>query len=323
MHVVFYGTSAAGFHAPVTAALAKDWTAASILPGDKQAAAELARADAIVASVFKRGAPPTPKLKLLQVGGAGYDAIEIDALPKGVTLCNVFEHEASVAEYALLAMLEWSHRLGEANSAVRAGDWSRASKFSGPPDEEIAGKTLAIVGLGRIGRAVAKRAKACDMRVIAANRTPSVSDPNVERVYPLTALTEAVAAADFVVLACALTPDTKGLIGTNVLAAMKPNAVIVNVARGPVIDEAALAAALAARKIGGAVIDVWWHYPEKAKDAAFLGTTKLKGLDNVLLSPHVAGWSTGTLARRARFVAAQLGRLARGEALQNIVLVRE
>jgi phosphoglycerate dehydrogenase-like enzyme len=322
MHVVFYGGAASGFQTLTQPALTTDWHCISLLPEDPRAAAELAKADAIVASVFKKGSPPTPKLKLLQVGGAGYDAVEIDALAKGVTLCNVFEHEASVAEYALLAMLEWGHRLGEANQAVRQGDWSRASKFSGPPDEEIAGKTLAIIGLGRIGKAVAKRAKACDMRVIAANRTPGVSDPNVERVYPLTEMNKALAEADFVVLACALTPETTGLIGTTALAAMKPNGVLVNVARGPVIDEAALAAALSAKKIGGAVIDVWWKYPDKPQAGDFLTSTKLKGLDNVLLSPHVAGWSTGTLRRRARFIAQQLDRLARGEALVNVVLVR-
>ncbi len=323
MHVVFYGGTAAGFQTLVDPALTTNWTRISLPAEDPRAASELAKADAIVGSVFRMGVPPTPKLKLLQVGGAGYDAVEIDVLPKGVTLCNVFEHEASVAEYVLLAMLEWGHRLGEANSAVRAGDWSRASKFSGPPDEEIAGKTVAIIGLGRIGRAVAKRAKACEMRVIAANRTPSVSDPNVERVYPLTEMNKALAEADFVVLACALTPETSGLIGAEALTAMKPNGVIVNVARGPVIDETALAAALAAKKIGGAVIDVWWKYPDRTQAGDFLAGTKLNGLDNVLLSPHVAGWSTGTLRRRARFIAAQLDRLARGEALVNVVLVRE
>jgi phosphoglycerate dehydrogenase-like enzyme len=161
------------------------------------------------------------------------------------------------------------------------------------------------------------------MRVLAVNRTAFKTDPHVERVVGMDRLHEFLRAADFVVLGCALTPETRGLIDAPALAAMKPTALLVNPARGPVIDEAALAAALTARKIGGAVIDVWWHYPHNVKDDAFLGTTKLKGLDNVLLSPHVAGWSTGTLARRARFVVAQLGRLARGEALQNVILVRD
>ena len=125
-------------------------------------------------------------------------------------------------------------------------------------------KTVVVVGLGRIGRAVARRARAFDMRVLAVNRSADKTDPNVERVVGLDRLHATLGEADFVVLACALTPETRGLIGTAALAAMKPGAVIVNPARGPVIDEAALYDALLHHRIGGAAIDTWWDYPPSA-----------------------------------------------------------
>jgi phosphoglycerate dehydrogenase-like enzyme len=214
-------------------------------------------------------------------------------------------------------MLEWCHRLGAADVAVRARDWSRCSRYGGPPDDELYGKTLAIVGLGRIGQAVAARAQAFGMRVVAVNRTPRPPSLGVERVLGLDRLHEVLGEAHFVVLACALTPETTGLIDAEALAAMRPDAVIVNVARGSVIDEAALAAALRERRIGGAAIDTWWRYPARARAAN--EAEPFAGLPNTLLSPHVAGWTFGTIRRRTRFIAANLDRLARGEPLENVV----
>jgi phosphoglycerate dehydrogenase-like enzyme len=139
----------------------------------------------------------------------------------------------------------------------------------------------------------------------------------VDQVLGLERLHDVLGEAHFIVLACALTPETTGLIGATALAAMRPDAVIVNVARGPVIDEAALAAALQERRIGGAAIDTWWRYPAQAQ--ATDEAEPFAGLANTLLSPHVAGWTGGTIRRRTRFIAANLDRLARGEPLENVV----
>ena len=181
-------------------------------------------------------------------------------------------------------------------------------------------RRVVVVGLGRIGRAVARRARAFDMRVLAVNRSADKTDPNVERVVGLDRLHATLGEADFVVLACALTPETRGLIGTAALAAMKPGAVIVNPARGPVIDEAALYDALLHHRIGGAAIDTWWDYPPSAVPRDPSTTLPFHRLDNVLLSPHVAGWTTGTVRRRTLEMARNLDRLARGEPLNNPVM---
>jgi phosphoglycerate dehydrogenase-like enzyme len=178
-----------------------------------------------------------------------------------------------------------------------------------------------VVGLGRIGRAVARRARAFGMRVIAANRTIRDDARDVVAVRGLDALESVLAEADYVVLACALTPETTGLIGKAAFAAMKPTAVIVNVARGPVIDEAALYEALAQRRIGGAVIDTWWRYPDGAQADLAAAPYRFDLLDNVILSPHIAGWTTGTVERRILAMARNLDRLSRGEPLENRIHV--
>jgi len=317
---VLVGTSCAPFREGVAATVATPWEIVSV-SDDLSATSELiGRADAAITISYGKAWPAAPSLRLLQVPGAGYDGIELAAIPAGVTLCNVFEHEPGVSEYVLLAMLEWCHRLCAADREMRSGIWTRSSRFGGAPDDELAGKTVVVVGLGRIGRAVARRARAFDMRVLAVNRSADKTDPNVERVVGLDRLQATLPEADFVVLACALTQQTRGLIGAAALAAMKPAAVIVNPSRGPVIDEAALYDALLHHRIGGAAIDTWWDYPPSAVPRDPSPTLPFHRLDNVLLSPHVAGWTTGTLRRRTLEVARNLDRLARGEPLCNPVM---
>jgi phosphoglycerate dehydrogenase-like enzyme len=299
-----------------------DFVDVGVAMDDPALGREIATADAAIAIFFDAKAPAAPRLKLLQVPGAGYDGIQIPALPTGTSLCNCFEHEPGCSEYAMLAMLEWSIRLSKADAEMRRGDWSRSSRFSGAPSGELAGRTVAVVGMGRIGRAVAKRAKAFEMRVIGVNRTVRADEPNLDGFFGLDQLADAVRDADFVVLGCALTPETTGLVDARVLAAMKRDAVIVNVARGPVIDEAALYDALSARRIGGAVIDTWWRYPAaRQQDNAAAWPQRFDLLDNVVMSAHIAGWTVGTVARRTRVMASNLDRLARGEALANVIAI--
>jgi phosphoglycerate dehydrogenase-like enzyme len=318
---VLLGPAVHSFRDGLATALTSSWSL--ILVGDAMddtvLRREIADADAAITVSWTKAAPPAPRLRLMQVPGAGYDGIDIAALPAGTALCNCFEHDAGVSEYAMLAMLEWNIRLAAADRDMRRGDWSRSSRFGGAPDAELADRSVAIVGLGRIGRAVARRAKAFDMRVIAANRTPRPNEPHVDAFFTLDRLHDALCEADFVVLACALTAETRGLIDARALAAMKPHAVIVNVARGPVIDEVALWEALVARRIGGAVIDTWWRYPTTAQQDTATWPHRFDQLGNVVLSAHIAGWTTGTVARRTRAMARNLDRIARGEKLDNLV----
>ena len=316
---VLVGAPCAPFRDGLASAVETSWDIVTASDDLAASAEVIGRAQAIVTVHYGKAWPKAPDLELIQVPGAGYDGIDRAAIPAGVTLCNVFEHEPGVSEYVLLAMLEWCHRLGPADREMRSGIWTRSSRFGGAPDDELAGKTLVIVGLGRIGRAVARRARAFDMRVLAVNRSADKTDLNVERVLGLDRLHATLGEADFVALACALTNETRGLIDAPALSAMKPDAVIVNPARGAVIDEAALYDALVNRRIGGAAIDTWWDYPASALPRDPSMNFPFHRLDNVLLSPHVAGWTTGTVIRRTIEMARNLDRLARGEPLENPV----
>jgi phosphoglycerate dehydrogenase-like enzyme len=209
--------------------------------GDHAAvAAALAAAEIVVTEAWSAGMPPAPRLRLVQAPLTGTDQIDLAALPGGVILCNAYGHEPAVAEYAIMAMLVWRHRLLDIAAAFRAGSWRWSPVVGGPRHGELGGQTVGIVGLGHIGREIARRAAVLGCRVLAANRTARERPEGVERLFPLDELDAMLALSDVVVLACALTPETKGLIDARRLAAMRPHAFLINVARGAIADEDAL-----------------------------------------------------------------------------------
>jgi phosphoglycerate dehydrogenase-like enzyme len=125
---------------------------------------------------------------------------------------------------------------------------------------------------------------------------------------------------DFVLIACPLTAETRGLIDARRLRLMRPQAVLVNVARAAIVDEEALFQALSSRSIAGAVLDVWYAYPTAEEPQAKPSRFPFESLDNVTMTPHASAWTDELIARRWRFIAANLDRFARGEALQNVVI---
>jgi phosphoglycerate dehydrogenase-like enzyme len=179
--------------------------------------------------------------------------------------------------------------------------------------EEIAGQTVGIVGYGDIGRAVASRAPAMGMRVVALKRHPPASpDPLVAQFFPSSELYTMLGLCDYVVVATPLTPETRHMISDAAFAAMKPSAVVINIGRGPVIDQAALVRALVAKRIKGAGLDVFEKEPIPAGDPIYK-------LDNVLISPHCADHTKDWLDDAMRFFLAQYERFANGETLENVV----
>ena len=189
-----------------------------------------------------------------------------------------------------------------------------------PPHGEIAGKTVAIIGTGRIGRAAATRCKAIGARIIGVNRSPITDTQLYEERFGFDRLDDALGQADFAVVSCALVPETRGLIGKAQLAAMKPSGVIVNLARGPVIDEEALYRALVDKIIGGAIIDTWYRYPTPDDRNPRPSAFPFHELRNVIMTPHTSAWTTGMLERRWGQIASNLDRLAHGEPLTNTVM---
>ena len=279
-----------------------------------------ADADILVTNIWRAEYPPAPKVRFVQSVATGIELINLGALPSGAAICNAFGHETAIAEYVLMTMLVWSHRFREIEGDFRTrSSWRPSWVQSGPPHGEILGHTVGIVGLGRVGREVARRAVAFGCRVLAANRSERPAESGVERVYPLTELDDMLPACDFVILCTALGPETDGLIDARRLALMKPSAFLVNIARGQIVDEDAVYAALRDHRIGGAALDVWWQYPDAADPERRPSRHPFHELPNVIMTPHCSGWTGGMVARRWAEVVGNINRFVRGEPLINIV----
>lgn len=296
-----------------------NWVIEIADPGDRGCFADrLADADAMVSMTWAKDMPPAPKLRLLQLPGAGTDEIVFNSVPAHAAVCNVFEHEIGIAEYVLSAMLQWTIGIPRMDAALRRGQW-QGSHMSGPRHGELHGQTLGIVGYGHIGRQVASRARAFGMNVLACGRAARSGDALVERVTSMDNLNELLDASDFVLLALPLDSSTTGLIGERELNRMKSSAVIVNVARGALIDEAALFTACKEHRIGGAIIDTWYRYPAQGSDQGEPSRMPFRDLENVIMTPHASAWTEGLRPRRCRMIAQNLDRLARGDPLLNVV----
>ena len=213
---------------------------------DEEVAPLLRGADAILSKRFTPGmAAAADRLRLILTPGAGTNQIDFAAVPLGVTVCNVFGHETAIAEYTFMAILALTRNLLAMDARFRGFDWSdRASRG---PQREVRGRTLAVIGLGHIGAEVARLGNAFGMRVVGATRTPNperAAALGLAEVVGLDDLPRVLGTADFVVVAVPLEASTVGLIGAAELAAMPATACLINVARGEVVDEAALYEAL-------------------------------------------------------------------------------
>jgi phosphoglycerate dehydrogenase-like enzyme len=251
-----------------------------------------------------------PRVRWVHSLSAGLDHLLFPGLVESpVPLTNsrgVFSD--SLGEFALAGLLAFAKDLRRMYRSQSAGTWD-------PFDVgELRGATLGIVGYGDIGRAVAQRARSFGMRILALRRRieQSTSDPLVDEVLPFTSLLEMLPRCDAVVLSAPLTPQTRGLIGAAALAAMKGSAVLVNIGRGALVDEAALISALEQRRIAGAALDVFETEPLPAGHPFYR-------LENVLLSPHCADHTPGWRDATARFFIENLDRFRRGAPLENVI----
>jgi len=218
------------------------------------------------------------KLKVIGRAGVGVDNIDLDAATRmGIAVMNTPGANAvAVAEHTFALMLGLARHITRADVTTRAGKWEKKSLQG----SELRGKTLGIVGLGRVGLEVAKRARAFSMEMIAHDPFVSASVAR-ELGIRLASLDEVYAAADYLSLHVGLTPQTNGMINADSLKKMKKGVRLVNCARGELIDDAALAAALQSGHVAGAALDVFTEEPPKG--------SPLLALENVLATPHIAG----------------------------------
>jgi phosphoglycerate dehydrogenase-like enzyme len=277
---------------------------------DEAGSAVMERADAVFVWDFRSRSltdlwPAIPQVMWVHAASAGVDHLLFpELIQRGALVTNssgVFEHP--IAEYVLGLVLMHAKGFAATLTAQREHRWAYRET------SDIQGQRLLIIGLGRIGREVARLATACGMRVSAVRSRPE-KDVDVDEVFAPHQLIDAVREADFVVITVARTPETQHLIDGNVLAAMKRGAYLVNVARGEVLDTVALVAALESGHLAGAALDVFDHEPLQSDDP-------LWSVPNLVISPHMSADSTGWDERVIATFAENAQRYLAGMALRH------
>jgi len=259
------------------------------------------------------------RLKFIQILSAGADRFNFKLLKeKGITLATVSGANAStVAEHAILLILALSRRLVFMDKALKEGKWIPYKHET--MIEEVYGKNLGIIGYGNIGSEIAKRAYCLGMKIYVIKRNP-LKGVKYRRLLKYVggpeSLDYVLRISDYVVLSVPLTKETLGLIGERELRLMKKTAYLINVSRGPVIDEKALYRALTEGWIAGAGLDVWWLYPPHKGAPSTLGIHKLP---NVIATPHKAGWSKEARRRALILAARNVRAFLKGKKVINVV----
>ncbi|MCX6643410.1 MAG: hydroxyacid dehydrogenase, partial [Candidatus Bathyarchaeota archaeon] len=254
----------------------------------------------------------SPRLKVIGVHGIGCDHIDLHAAKElGKVVLNTPDAlTVSVAEMAIALVLALIKRVITANTATRSGGWNR--KYSDLVGVELAGKTVGVIGLGRIGEATAQRLKPFGVDLLYWSRTRK---PDAERQIDIqyTDLADLLQRSDIITLHIPGTPETFHIIGECELALMKPDALLVNVSRGNLIDEQALVSALLSGRLAGAALDVFENEPLSLD-------SPLIGMDNVILTPHLAASSKEALVRMATQIAESVLSVLNGKAADNRIV---
>ena len=277
----------------------------------------LQRAEALLAWDLPKEIPAgalrdRSQLRFAQLLSAGVDAVDFSALPEWLTVAsNAGAYATAVSEHALAMTLSLAKHLPQRHAALAAG---RFDKWA--PSLALDGAICTILGFGGIGAATARLMTAFGARIYAVNRSGRTAEP-AEFIGSLADLDQVLSVADVVVISLPLTLATRGLIGARELALMKPTAILVNVARGPLVDQSALYEHLRARPEFRAGIDTWWTEPRG--DGPFRTDYPFFDLPNVLGSPHNSSIVPGTMLSAARLAAENVRRYLRGEAITGVV----
>jgi D-3-phosphoglycerate dehydrogenase / 2-oxoglutarate reductase len=290
------------------------WTVVTPDQAEGKLAAQLQSADALIVrsavQVDAKLLEHARKLRVIGRAGVGVDNIDLDAATrKGIAVMNTPGANAiAVAEHTLALMLAMARHIGRANELMHAGKWEKKSLQG----TELRGKTLGVVGLGRVGMEVARRARAFGMEVVAHDPFVSATIAK-EQGIRMAVLDEIYAAADYLTLHVGLTPQTVGMINAAALKKMKPGVRLVNCARGELVDEAALAQAVKQGQVGGAALDVFVQEPLKG--------SPLAAMDNVILTPHIGGSTYEAQEAVGYQIALQVKEYLKHGVIQNAVNV--
>lgn len=270
-------------------------------------------------------------LKILIQPWVGTDWIDPGFLPEGLIVCNAGGHAAPMAEYVLGTMLEHTLELRRLHHDMHHGRWHRAGRNAADDARhgDLAGRRLGLIGYGEIAKAVAERAAVFGMDICATARSPRDTTPApLDWIGTQEDLPKLLQDSDFIVLTCDLNDETLGMIDKAAFEMMKPDAYLVNVARGEVVDEDALFAALKTGQIGGAALDTWFRYPTSVtnpepdpdRGGPYQGSKHdFLSLDNVMLTPHAAAHTHGADRGRYECISDSLQSYAKGDTLKRYV----
>jgi phosphoglycerate dehydrogenase-like enzyme len=262
------------------------------------------------------------KLRLVHVAGAGTDRIDFDAVPVDVMVANTFHHERSIAEYVLAAAIVLRRNFLAQDRSLRRDVWATPVYDDAIEQAKTLRDTrVGFVGFGHIGQCTWELFRAfgsAGAAVTGSGRVDAAAH-GLSWAGDVTQLDALLRESDVLVLSAPLTRETEGMIGAEQLRALGPDGVLINVGRGPLVDERALFDALRNGDIRSAAIDVWYRYPAGPGETSAPATLPFSELANVLMTPHSSGVTSDTFTGRVDDVAANIGRLVRGEALRNVV----
>ena len=319
-NIVLFGENSANQTERLRSLLGPGWklTAVDEDAGQAEIDDALSSAQIFVSRSFDQRHRNCRDLRLVHAPGAGWDRIDPGLLPKGGTICNAYGHEIAIAEYVMMSMLEWQIGLFDMKSRFRAGSWGAGRYGDGCLHGELHGKHLGILGFGAVGTEVARRASNFSMKIGAISRNISECE-FLDWSATIDQLKARVGDLDFLLICCPLTDDTKGMIDGQVLSFMKPNSVIINIARAEIIEEQPLHDALITRQIAGAFLDVWYRYPSSQNPSPSPSRVSLRELPNVIATPHSSGWTSGMLERKWQQISMNVMAWDAPKRLKNVV----
>ena len=238
------------------------------------------------------------QLRLIQVPFSGMEWLKKEWLPDGCIVCNTNQHSEPIAEYVMLGILEFAINMRHMDRELRQGRWTYGGSIvRGLKHSEIQHKTIGFIGFGHIAKRVTELATPFGMEFIAITRNPKV-DARLRWWKDSSHLEALLMESDYVLITAPLSGSTRDLINESTLKKMKPTGVIINVARGPIINETAIYKALKNHEIGGALLDVWYQYASTDNLEMQPSVLPFHDLDNVIMTPHTASWTDQLDQRR-------------------------
>ncbi|MDA9708489.1 hypothetical protein N9V56_03440 [Alphaproteobacteria bacterium] len=268
----------------------------------------------------KLDVPEIKKLKLIHLPGSGTDGIDFSLVPRGCKVCNVYEHEIAISEFIIASLLNWEINLTNKINKFKRYNWEDSMLFSKNPHGELHEKEVGILGYGRIGKALAKKLNAFDTKVTIISRKKIKKDGYFNKNVLVSDILKSMNKYDYFIVTCDLNESTFNLIAKKEISKMNKNCVLVNIARGPIVNEKDLYFALRKKIIKGAIIDTWYKYPEKENLKYFKPSIyNFSRLKNIIMTPHLSALTEKLLMRRVEIISKNIIAIKNNKKLINVV----